>query len=683
MGAIKTYFKDFGVLRETGKGYWGLQAINILDGTFEFAFGMVITIFLSKNIGFTDVEAGYALTIIGVISSITFLFIGPLVDRLGLKKTIFYGLMGMLVFRSALAYCAFYPGIPYRALTTLAMYFLSGIPISMIAISYRVGNRTFSTEKSRKAAFNIWYVAMNIGALFGGALVDYVNNGLKLPNHWIILFGIGTTILSILVAVLTIRTNKQFEAVPERHIIRKKLKGFGGVLLAVAIALCVNETLFENDTTRVIGKETRIIRVRHSLSLAETYIKFVLRARESFLFVKSCFSAVLSQIARMGCAIKKYFLLVVTFCILQTKRIFSHALLFRSWHFIAFVLRVLKELTFAVFTAFKDILSILLKAGKDILAVFWKLCIAILLIFGKTIKTLGNLPNFQEFMLAFAICICVKETSFEHYWKGGIPETRIVYAKKSLIEIFARIYAKVGEGWQYLKRVVIAPSFSRMIAAITLLMGVRAIFLYTGLMMPKYWYRVIGDAANIGWINNVNPFIIILGVFFLIPIIKNWNTYKMLAWGALLGGTSLLPLALPWHFVSSDIVSAYYAMAITSMAILALGEMFWSPRLEEYITSVAPEGQIGIYSAFASLPWFIGKTLTGAVSGLMLMRWCPEFIVQHGTNVPLQTVLTTQSLPYWQTPEAMWFILAIPAVVGPIIMLLMKDWFLEVAKQKV
>ncbi|MFA6565636.1 MAG: hypothetical protein WCT48_02740, partial [Candidatus Paceibacterota bacterium] len=118
MGAIKTYFKDFGVLRETNKAFWGLQTINVIDATFEFAFGIIITIFLSKTIGFTDQEAGYAITVVGVISSITFFFIGPFVDWLGIRKAIFSGLVAMLIFRMGLVYCAFTPDIPYRGVMT-------------------------------------------------------------------------------------------------------------------------------------------------------------------------------------------------------------------------------------------------------------------------------------------------------------------------------------------------------------------------------------------------------------------------------------------------------------------------------------------------------------------------------------------------------------------------------------
>jgi hypothetical protein len=232
----------------------------------------------------------------------------------------------------------------------------------------------------------------------------------------------------------------------------------------------------------------------------------------------------------------------------------------------------------------------------------------------------------------------------------------------------------------YYDEVICAPAFNRMLAALTLLLGVRMIFIYTAYLTPKYIYRVIGQDAWLGTINSINPFLIIVGVLLLIPITENWDTFKTLGWGSLFGGCSLIPLVIPWYYYSSDIVTAYYIMNGTFMLFLALGEMFWSPRLEQYITSVAPRGQLAIYSGFASLPMFLAKTATGFYSGIMLAKWCPEFIAQ---NVPIQKVLITQSLPYWQTPEAMWLILAIPAIVGPIIMLFLKDWFTVGMKQKV
>jgi hypothetical protein len=42
---IVAYFKDFGVLRETGREYWGIQIVNFLDCTAYFAILTIASVF--------------------------------------------------------------------------------------------------------------------------------------------------------------------------------------------------------------------------------------------------------------------------------------------------------------------------------------------------------------------------------------------------------------------------------------------------------------------------------------------------------------------------------------------------------------------------------------------------------------------------------------------------------------
>ena len=60
---ITAYFRDFGVLKETRKEYWGIQIINFLDCTFYFAMLTIATVFLSEDLGLNDKQAGYTTAI--------------------------------------------------------------------------------------------------------------------------------------------------------------------------------------------------------------------------------------------------------------------------------------------------------------------------------------------------------------------------------------------------------------------------------------------------------------------------------------------------------------------------------------------------------------------------------------------------------------------------------------------
>ena len=160
--------------------------------------------------------------------------------------------------------------------------------------------------------------------------------------------------------------------------------------------------------------------------------------------------------------------------------------------------------------------------------------------------------------------------------------------------------------------------FWRFAALVTLLLGVRAVFAYMYLLMPKYWLRVIGDDARMGTLQAVNPILIIIGLIVLIPVLHRFNVYKMLVYGAMISGLSLFALVFPSHGNQT------YLYSLLCLTILSIGELIWSPRLNEYTAAIAPAGQEGTYLGLSLVPWFVAKTGVSALSGYMLDRFCPE-----------------------------------------------------------
>ena len=59
---ILQYFRDFKVLADNPKEYWIIQGINFLDSMAYFSMIAIVTVFLSDNIGWDDVNAGYIVT---------------------------------------------------------------------------------------------------------------------------------------------------------------------------------------------------------------------------------------------------------------------------------------------------------------------------------------------------------------------------------------------------------------------------------------------------------------------------------------------------------------------------------------------------------------------------------------------------------------------------------------------
>jgi POT family proton-dependent oligopeptide transporter len=223
--------------------------------------------------------------------------------------------------------------------------------------------------------------------------------------------------------------------------------------------------------------------------------------------------------------------------------------------------------------------------------------------------------------------------------------------------------------WDTIKRVLSESVFWRFVLLCTLLLGVRACFIYTKLLFPKYWLRVIGPDAAIGLLQSINPALVALGLVVLIPLLSRFRVYDMLTYGALVSAASLFVLAIPAHG------NAAYVTTTLCLLVLTVGEVIWSPRLTEYTAAIAPKGQEGTYYGLSMVPWFAAKVTVGALSGHMLNRWVPE-----GEPL-LRDRLAAGTVPFSDSPSAMWLILGTVALAGVLLALTLRRWFTQDARE--
>ncbi len=446
---IKNYFLDFKVLKDCPREYWTIQAINLLDSFAYFAFLNIAVVFLSENLGFTDVRAGYVFTVFTITTTLMLFFSGFITDSLGIKKALYLAMALLVVTRGGIAVCGLWPGMPHRQALMWPLFLLLAPGVAMVQTVFQAAIRRYTSDRSRSAGFSMWYLVMNIGAALGGFVIDFVRLTLKVNNTWIINIGVASAVLCSLLTLLFIRHELQ-----------------------------------------VIGP-------------------------------------------------------------------------------------------------------------------------------GET---------------------------------AAVSEEKPVERKSP---------------WQIVREVVTQSAFWRFIVLVSCVIGVRAIFLYMALLSPKYWLRVIGDNAPMGLFQAINPILIIVGLILFIPIANRFNIYKMLLFGGFISSISVFALVLPWRWFSSEVASAYAAMTVVQLVVLSIGEIIWSPKLQEYTAAVAPPGQEGSYLGMSLLPYFVAKTFISMLSGHMLQRFCPEGI---------QPQIVAGTLPFWRSPEAMWLILGLFALAGLLVALLFKGW---------
>jgi MFS family permease len=117
----------------------------------------------------------------------------------------------------------------------------------------------------------------------------------------------------------------------------------------------------------------------------------------------------------------------------------------------------------------------------------------------------------------------------------------------------------------------------------------------------------------------------------------NYLTRKIPAFPAVILGTVITSLS--WIILA---LQPTVWGAVTSLIVLALGEIIQAPRYYEYISRLAPPGQQGTYMGFAFLPIGIGSIIGGWFGGTVVHQFGevahrPELIWYSVTAVGLVT----------------------------------------------
>lgn len=168
---------------------WIAYAIKILESLCYFSSVLVLMIFLTQDMGLSDVAAG---TIFGVFSasmSFFMLFVGFIADSMGIKKALLVGLVIALVGRILITFTT-NPWVVYPGLAILSIGFAYMIPLIAAAV------KIFSTKKAQKYAFSWYYVVMNVGSLIAGLSLDWLRQLFTQPFEFG-LFGMDLVIRPI------------------------------------------------------------------------------------------------------------------------------------------------------------------------------------------------------------------------------------------------------------------------------------------------------------------------------------------------------------------------------------------------------------------------------------------------------------------------------------------------------
>ncbi len=174
-------------------------------------------------------------------------------------------------------------------------------------------------------------------------------------------------------------------------------------------------------------------------------------------------------------------------------------------------------------------------------------------------------------------------------------------------------------------------------------------------LMPLF-LRWVDPEAPMELYTLVNPIMIVSLQLLITRLAKRWTPVRSIILGVLVTTIGMLVNVLaPVLFADISLkvsllrFGSFHVLLpiagiflIVSIASMALGEMFASPRIYEYIGAIAPKGQEGLYLGYANLPVALGS-IVGAPLGGRLFETFISNPVKNG-------------LP--ANPSAIWLIVA-------------------------
>jgi POT family proton-dependent oligopeptide transporter len=138
-----------------------------LDSYSYFSLSIILTLFLSEDFGYTDIQAGTIYGAWGALITIYGLATGFIVDNLGVAASLRLGFLMSLISRCFLFFTTSRAVFLWNICLLLPLGNCMGIPV------LTTGIRRYTHEGNRGFAYGLFYVIMNVAALLSGPIVDY------------------------------------------------------------------------------------------------------------------------------------------------------------------------------------------------------------------------------------------------------------------------------------------------------------------------------------------------------------------------------------------------------------------------------------------------------------------------------------------------------------------------------
>ncbi len=167
--------EDLADLLGAPRELWIIFFAKFLESLGIFSMLYTLTLWLSSDYGFSDVDAGLRVGTFNLTVSLITFGIGFFADSFGFRQMLIFAFAVSTFSRGLMAFAPT-PSVAILGLMSLTIGYAGGIPVMNTAV------RRYTYPSSRAFAFSLYYVTFNVSAAVAGVLVDAARNALKQPR---------------------------------------------------------------------------------------------------------------------------------------------------------------------------------------------------------------------------------------------------------------------------------------------------------------------------------------------------------------------------------------------------------------------------------------------------------------------------------------------------------------------
>ena len=175
-----SFIARFTVLWGATRELWLVFIYVILSNLAYALVNLTLTLWLSSDLGFSDVKAGLLVSSWSALLTLCVVMVGSLTDALGLRKTFLLGCGICVISRLFMAFSTTAMVALSLGFAALAMGEALGSPVTVAAL------RRYTSTPQRSIAFSLFYALMNAGFGIGGYLFDWVRRAVGEGGHFTI-----------------------------------------------------------------------------------------------------------------------------------------------------------------------------------------------------------------------------------------------------------------------------------------------------------------------------------------------------------------------------------------------------------------------------------------------------------------------------------------------------------------